>query len=263
MAEKSLNTLEKDQLLRVIARLDDRIKRLENILNGQPISTVRIANAAITNAKIGDLSADKIVTGTLIVKDGSDAANISVRDSGDNEIVLLDTDGIQVFGGNIVVYNSDDEIVFDVTGLVGFNNFTPYSGFVETDFTTTSTTDVDVTSQSQVTDSYSRVTPTLAFFTATLKIEGVSAADFEGSARIRMYVDGSFPNDSIPISKYGLRNSGEVNGNTWTTLTTHYYSAPGTGTHTYTMKANIDNVIAGTPELTIFRSRLTVLQLGT
>jgi hypothetical protein len=63
-----LNSIEKQELLRIIARQNERISRLENMLQGQPIGTVRIADAAITDAKITSLSADKITAGTLLVQ---------------------------------------------------------------------------------------------------------------------------------------------------------------------------------------------------
>jgi hypothetical protein len=61
------NTLQAKDLLQILAEQERRIKQLELILQGQPISIVRIADASITSAKIESLSADKITTGTLSV----------------------------------------------------------------------------------------------------------------------------------------------------------------------------------------------------
>jgi hypothetical protein len=63
----SLNSLSKDDILQIISAQEKRIKKLEALLQGQPIGTVRIADAAITSAKIDTISADKITTGTLNV----------------------------------------------------------------------------------------------------------------------------------------------------------------------------------------------------
>jgi hypothetical protein len=82
----SLNTLQKDSLLSEIADLNTRIKRLEAMLQGQPIGTARIADAAITNAKIDSVVADKITAGNLIVQ-------VGVGDSEDGSIIL---DGVNV-----------------------------------------------------------------------------------------------------------------------------------------------------------------------
>ena len=73
---KDLTSLEKATLGRKLAMNADRIRRLEAFLKGQPLGTVRFADASITNAKITNLSADKISTGTIsvgeeiIVKEG-------------------------------------------------------------------------------------------------------------------------------------------------------------------------------------------------
>jgi len=61
----SLNSIEQDNIISVVNRQEERIARLEALLNGQGIRTARIADASITNAKIASLSADKITTGTL------------------------------------------------------------------------------------------------------------------------------------------------------------------------------------------------------
>jgi len=81
----NLNSLSKDNILEIIAAQEKRIKRLESLLQGQPIDAVRIANAAITNAKIGSVSADKITTGTL-------QANVAItirNDDDTGDIALL------------------------------------------------------------------------------------------------------------------------------------------------------------------------------
>lgn len=61
----SLNSIEQDNIISVVNRQEERIARLEALLNGQGIRTAKIADASITNAKIASLSADKITTGTL------------------------------------------------------------------------------------------------------------------------------------------------------------------------------------------------------
>lgn len=61
----NLNSIEQDNIISVVNRQEERIARLEALLNGQGIRTARIADASITNAKIASLSADKITTGTL------------------------------------------------------------------------------------------------------------------------------------------------------------------------------------------------------
>lgn len=77
----SLNTLEQNNILQVVESQERRIKRLEALLSGEGIGTARIADAAITDAKIDSLSADKITTGTLqvgvsiFIRNEADTAN--------------------------------------------------------------------------------------------------------------------------------------------------------------------------------------------
>lgn len=87
MNSSKLTTIEKSELLRIIARLDERIRQLERILSGQPVGTVRIADGAITNAKITSLSADKITTGNLIVAIGVGNGHILI--DGENERIII------------------------------------------------------------------------------------------------------------------------------------------------------------------------------
>jgi hypothetical protein len=87
----NLNSLSKDDILQIITAQEKRIKKLEALLQGQPIGTVRIADAAITSAKIETISADKITTGTLnvgvtiLIRNPEDTANqvlIGYQDGG-------------------------------------------------------------------------------------------------------------------------------------------------------------------------------------
>lgn len=89
----NLTTLEKDQLLRLVARLAERVATLERTLSGVPVSTVRIADLSVTNAKIDSVSVDKLTAGNLIVDvNFGDAENM--RFSGeDNAIYITDIAG--------------------------------------------------------------------------------------------------------------------------------------------------------------------------
>jgi hypothetical protein len=62
-----LNVLEQAKFLRQLAYLSVRLARLEAMLNGQPITGIRIKDVAITNAKMNDISADKITSGEIAV----------------------------------------------------------------------------------------------------------------------------------------------------------------------------------------------------
>lgn len=67
MNKDNFSSLEQARLSRILAYNEQRIKRLEAFLNGQPLGSVRFADAAFTTAKILELSADKLSTGQLSV----------------------------------------------------------------------------------------------------------------------------------------------------------------------------------------------------
>lgn len=103
----SLNTLERDDLLRRIAWLNAEVDNIKRMLKGEQVGTARIADAAITNAKIKDLTWDKAQGGTATLG-GLDDVNgvLEIRDA-DNVIRLKFTkDGM--------VYNdgTDDIAIF-------------------------------------------------------------------------------------------------------------------------------------------------------
>jgi hypothetical protein len=63
----NINSISANDLNTILQRLNTRVEQLERLLQGQPISVVRIADASITNAKIESLGVDKLETGTLAV----------------------------------------------------------------------------------------------------------------------------------------------------------------------------------------------------
>lgn len=105
-----LNTLEKDDLLRRIAWLNAEIDKIKRLLSGQPIGTARIADAAITNAKIKDLTWDKAQGGT---------ATLGGADNGDGVLTIKNGSGVTVR-----VINKDGDTAYDTDGNpMIFNGF--------------------------------------------------------------------------------------------------------------------------------------------
>lgn len=88
----TVTTVQKADLIRDIEDVKRRIKIIEGMLQGQQISTVRIKDLAVTDAKIDSISADKITTGILNVltsiylgdPDGGDYTEIN----GDTRIAM-------------------------------------------------------------------------------------------------------------------------------------------------------------------------------
>ena len=89
----SINTIQIQDILREIQNLTNRIKIIEALLQGQPIGTVRIADAAITNAKMVSVSADKLTTGRLSVSTTIDIGDTTtgnyIRQDGGNVRILM------------------------------------------------------------------------------------------------------------------------------------------------------------------------------
>lgn len=81
----SLNTLERDDLLRRIAWLNAEVDKIKRMLKGEQVGTARIADAAITNAKIVDLTWDKAQGGT---------ATLGGVDNGNGILEVKDASGV-------------------------------------------------------------------------------------------------------------------------------------------------------------------------
>jgi hypothetical protein len=98
----SLNTIDRALITRHISLLNQKLKRLEGLLSGQALTTVRFANAAITNAKIASLIADKILTGNLIVGIGIGESENGyiLLDGENNREVMSDGTDIRLLIGN-------------------------------------------------------------------------------------------------------------------------------------------------------------------
>jgi len=108
-----LNTLERDDLLRRIAWLNSEVDKIKRMLKGEQVGTARIADAAITNAKIKDLTWDKAQGGTATLG-GLDNGNglLQMLNSSGNQLFLLDNTGFHQYDGN------DNEIItFDENGI--------------------------------------------------------------------------------------------------------------------------------------------------
>jgi hypothetical protein len=109
----SLNTIEQDNILEIVARQEKRIAQLEAMLNGQSIRTARIADASITNIKIKDasitdakivsLSADKITAGEIIVAVdiGSPSSGYIRLDGDNNRIIVNDGTNNRILIGEV------------------------------------------------------------------------------------------------------------------------------------------------------------------
>ena len=124
----SLNTLERDDLLRRIAWLNAEVDKIKRMLKGEQVGTARIADAAITNAKIKDLTWDKAQGGTATLGGLNNTDGIlSIRDNANVEKIVLDKDGILINDGKIVIKNDDETTFIDGKGVVSSAVFGIYA----------------------------------------------------------------------------------------------------------------------------------------
>ncbi len=87
----ALNTLEKLLLDRQVARLTGAVRRIERMLQGQPIDTVRIADLAVTSAKIASLAVSKLTVGVFSeIMDVGTPASGSVKIDGENNRIVVE-----------------------------------------------------------------------------------------------------------------------------------------------------------------------------
>lgn len=103
-----------------------------------------IEAGGINQSLLNELTADKITAGTLVVRDGTKAAKLLVKNAAGTDVVTLNESGITVEEGNIVVKNADGETTFDASGLVSNTNFFFDSVTDASVRTSTSTTFVDI-----------------------------------------------------------------------------------------------------------------------
>lgn len=181
MVSNDLASLKNEDLTNFIAALDRRIAKLESMFQGQKIPSL----------KIGDVNADLINTGTLVVKDGTTAAKIVVKDAEDNEIITLTNLGIEVDGGNIVIKNSAGDTVFDALGLVSSTNFMADSLGPTTGIDANANSDFAGTSLNFHLDRAAKV---LAF--ASCECYQGSGA---GNGQLGLYIDTTMISDAINI----------------------------------------------------------------
>jgi len=108
----SLNTLERDDLLRRIAWLNAEVDKIKRMLKGEQVGTARIADAAITNAKINDLTWDKAQGGTATLGgvDNGDGI-LTIKDGSGNIVMISDKDGQRWYdeNGNLLINISLEE----------------------------------------------------------------------------------------------------------------------------------------------------------
>jgi hypothetical protein len=113
----NLNILERAKLTRRLQINKRRIDKLEELLSGVPVGTAKFQDLSITLAKITNVSADKITTGTLsvgeqiLINDGTDDRVLISRDD-----IRISKPGVDV-KQTITEANKKDFILLSLTEL--------------------------------------------------------------------------------------------------------------------------------------------------
>ncbi len=245
-----LNTLEKLQLDRQIARITEDLRRVERLLQGQPIDTVRIADLAVTSAKIESLVAGKVDADTLsaIVALLGDVTvgnalngdgTILVKNGSGITVVTINKDGILVEGGVIEVRNQDENAILDEFGLNSVNTFTGGStiGSGGT-INTSSTTYVDITGVT-ITFELDRTQKVLLFAQIQAGAIGGGSPNYAWG---RALLDGSDTIGGEVIHGAGAPWSGSV---TYTASAMQEIVELGIGSHTLKLQYKVSNAPVG------------------
>lgn len=214
-----------------------------------------IEAGGINQSLLNELTADKITAGTLVVRDGTKAAKLLVKNAVGTDVVTLNESGITVEEGNIVVKNADGETTFDANGLVSSTNFsgvTSVGGLIYQDFTTHNVwVDVD---DSEISISLSRDTNIILFVDVCGYVNSYTGNI--GSFTVQLYIDDDYISTPVPIEFYSDSNLVQ-------TRSIHHFVLPMTaGDHTVKLKG-ILNISSGSPVARIRSFRLSYIKLGT
>lgn len=121
----SLSTIERAELLRKLLYLKERLKKIEKSLTGQSLSMLKIADLAITNAKIQSLIANKILAGDLVVKllIGKPKNGEIVFDAENTRMTMSDSSSkVRLLIGN---YNGQFTVRISIPGVDVFESDDP------------------------------------------------------------------------------------------------------------------------------------------
>lgn len=225
----AINTLDRDTLLRQMAQMKERIKRLEQTLQGQEVSGVKIKN----------ISWDKGSGGTL-------------RLGGEN-----DTDG------SLEVYDSFSQLKarFNKNGLAFSDNIN-HTSDAPSDALFTSSSEVDIT-DGVFNIELTSDTIILALFTGTGYIYRDSGASgFHGNGIVRMNIDGV--QSSRAVIGGGISDAGEASGATaFAGMSCHQLVTLGAGSHEIKVTGACDSSGTSPAGFRLYVYDFSIIDLGT
>jgi len=257
-----LNVIEKANLFRDVARIIERINVIERKLSGDQIDSVRIKDAAITNAKIDSLTWDKGQGGTLSLGGAANVDGVlSLKDASDVEKILFDKDGITITDGKITVKDSSDTTIIDAFGLVSTANFANDSVSASNVISTTSTSFIDVDSITLTTPTLSREANILILFTVQAAINTSDGSSGDWFVLFILDIDG-VEQIANYIGQGGSKSAGgDQNGVGWMTPTIHAITSLAAGSHVIKVKWEVVNN-SGTGKAYAMKRTLSYVLLG-
>lgn len=255
-----LNTLDRDTIARELAQMRERMKKVEAMLQGAPIS----------NAKIRNLTWDKAVGGTAKLGGSANGNGVlEVYDDTDDLKVTVDKDGIYIRDGVIVIENDDAIATIDSKGLVSTANFT--AGESQAAFTgsvletiTSPTTYADITGAT-LSFTLDRDASVLIVADAMLNIVFSSASSIWIRGFLGLDVNGSIVEQAVQEARKGTAlGADDFYGepNTIYSQSLHFYDEFAAGTHDIALQWKFAEVSGSGADFALWSYRLTYIILG-
>ena len=239
----AINTLDRDTLLRQMAQMKERIKRLEQTLQGQEVSGVKIKN----------INWDRGAGGTLRLGGENDIdGSIKVYDAFNEEKVSIDKNGIEIYDGNFTMYDKNGNIIIDDEGLVSSTNFLNAVTSYGTGQSFTTTSYVDFTNCSRT---ITTTRNTMCLFSLVLPAYLVESVGNTGNAVVFIDINGVKENSGA-IFLFSGNNARRTYGIT-------YFKILPAGTHTVKVAGKMESISAGSPRLEISEYTFSHVLLGT
>lgn len=257
----ALNVIDRDNLLRVIARLTERINTLEANLQGVPINTVRIADAAITNAKIDTLTWDKAQGGTATLGGAANVDGVlTVLDASAAEKVRIDKDGLLINSGKLVIKNDSETISIDAKGIISTANFVQTNsanGTLNQSISGTSETDVTGATLSFTLDRSKSVL--FLFNTSNYLVQSVGNT---GNFTVRLRVESPAGSGTYVEVSRTINTGLSVTDGQGHTYSSFYINGLASGSRTVKLTGQLEST-TGSPSATVLAYQLSYLILGT
>lgn len=237
-----INSLDRDTLLRQMAQMKERIKKLENTLQGQEISGVKIKN----------LRWDRGIGGNLRLGGENDIDGaVEVYDAFNEKKIDINKEGISIYDGKFTMYDKNGNITIDDEGIVSSTNFLNSVTSYGTTQTFTTTSYVDFTGSSR---NITTTKNTMCLFSVVLPAYMSESVGNTGDGVIFIDIDGVKSNSGA-IFIFSGNNYRQTYGIT-------LFKALTAGSHTVKLSGKLETIFAGSPSLLVSEYTFSHVLLG-